>query len=69
VPLHTNCAQAIGDGPCATLLLNARASVLTVQALLGHKHVDTTLRYARLYDSTVATDYERAMSRIEGGDT
>jgi site-specific recombinase XerD len=40
---------------CATLLLNAGASVLTVQALLGHKHVDTTLRYARVYDSTVPT--------------
>lgn len=51
---------------CATLLLNAGASVLTVQALLGHKHVDTTLRYARLYDSTVAADYERAMGKIEG---
>jgi integrase len=38
-------------------LNNSRASVLTVQALLGHKHVDTTLRYARLYDSTLAADY------------
>jgi integrase/recombinase XerD len=47
---------------CATLLLNAGASVLTVQALLGHKHVDTTLRYARAYDSTVAADYVRAIS-------
>jgi site-specific recombinase XerD len=52
---------------CATLLLNAGASVLTVQALLGHKHVDTTLRYARVYDSTVAADYGRAMGRIEEG--
>ena len=50
---------------CATLLLNAGASVLTVQALLGHKHVDTTLRYARLYDSTVAADYKQAMGKIE----
>ena len=54
---------------CASLLLNAGASILAVQALLGHKHVDTTLRYARLYDRTVAADYERAMSRIEGGST
>jgi len=44
----------------ATLLFNAGASVLTVQALLGHKQVDTTLRYARVYDSTVAADYVRA---------
>lgn len=44
----------------ATLLLNAGASVLTVQALVAHKHVDTTMRYARVYDSTVAADYVRA---------
>jgi integrase/recombinase XerD len=49
----------------ATLLLNAGASVLTVQALLGHKHVDTTLRYARVYDSTVAADYARATRQID----
>jgi site-specific recombinase XerD len=49
----------------ATLLLNAGASVLTVQALLGHKHVDTTLRYARVYDQTVAADYVRAVCDTE----
>lgn len=50
---------------CATLLLNAGAPILTVQALLGHKHIDTTLNYARLYDSTVAADYYRAMASVE----
>ena len=50
----------------ATLLPNAGASLLTVQALLGHKHVDTTMRYARLYDSTMAADYVQAM-HIKGG--
>jgi integrase len=50
---------------CATLLLNAGAPILTVQAILGHKHIDTTLGYARLYDGTVAADYYRAMSQIE----
>lgn len=44
----------------ATLLLNAGAPVLTVQALLGHKHVDTTMRYARVYDGRVAADYAQA---------
>lgn len=51
---------------CATLLLNAGAPVLTVQSILGHKFVDTTLGYARLYDGTVAADYYRAMTEIEG---
>lgn len=49
----------------ATLLLNSGAPVLTVQALLGHKWVDTTLGYARLYDGTVAADYYQAMAVIE----
>ncbi|MEM7348909.1 MAG: tyrosine-type recombinase/integrase [Chloroflexota bacterium] len=50
---------------CATLLLNTGMPILTVQAILGHKHIDTTLSYARLYDGTVATDYYRAMAQIE----
>jgi len=50
---------------CATLLLNAGAPVLTVQTILGHKHIDTTLGYARLYDGTVAADYYQAMAHIE----
>jgi integrase len=50
---------------CATLLLNAGAPILTVQAILGHRHTDTTLGYARLYDGTVAADYYRAMAQVE----
>lgn len=50
---------------CATLLLNAGAPILTVQTILGHKHIDTTLTYARLYDGTVATDYYTAMAEVE----
>jgi integrase len=49
----------------ATLLLNAGAPILTVQTVLGHKHIDTTLGYARLYDGTVAADYYRAMNEVE----
>jgi hypothetical protein len=45
--------------------LNAGAPVLTVRAILGHKHVDTTLGYARLYGGPVAADYYRAMAQIE----
>jgi len=50
---------------CATLLLNAGAPILTVQTLLGHKRLETTLGYARLYDGTVAADYYQAMVSIE----
>jgi integrase len=50
---------------CATLLLNAGAPVLTVQTILGHKNIDTTLGYARLYDGTVAADYYQAMQSVE----
>jgi integrase len=50
---------------CATLLLNAGAPALTVQSVLGHKQIDTTLGYARLYDGTVAADYYSAMNKVE----
>ncbi len=50
---------------CATLLLNAGAPILTVQTILGHRHIDTTLGYARLYDGTLAHDYYAAMQTVE----
>jgi len=50
---------------CATLLLNAGAPILTVQAILGHRNIDTTLGYARLYDGTVAAHYSAAMEGVE----
>jgi len=49
------------------LLLNAGVPILTVQRVLGHRYVQTTLRYARLYDRTVINDYRRAMTVVEGG--
>jgi integrase len=52
---------------CATLLLNAGTPILTVQRILGHQRVETTLRYARLYDGTVTQDYRQAMNRVEKG--
>lgn len=39
--------------------------MITVQAILGHKYIDTTLGYARLYDGTIAADYYRAMHSVE----
>jgi len=46
-------------------MLNAGAPVLTVQVIMGHKFIDTTLDYARLYDGTVAADYYAAMALVE----
>ncbi|RPI51942.1 MAG: hypothetical protein EHM56_08925, partial [Chloroflexi bacterium] len=57
---HDECRHS-----CARRLFNAGAPVLTVQSILGHKFVDTTLGYARLYDGTVTADYYRAMAEIE----
>ncbi len=44
---------------CATTLLNAGMSVLGMQKLLGHKYVETTLRYARVNDVTVVRDFQK----------
>jgi site-specific recombinase XerD len=52
---------------CATLLLNAGTPILTVQRILGHQRVETTLRYARLYDGTITADYSWAMVEVERG--
>lgn len=51
---------------CATLLLNARVPVASVQMILGHQHIETTMVYARVFDGTVAEDYFKAMDQIEG---
>ena len=54
---------------CATLLLNSSTPVQTVKTILGHKFVDTTMRYARLYDGKVVADYYLAMSKTESSMT
>jgi len=41
----------------ATLLLNAGMSIFALQSLLGHRYVETTLNYARLYDETMAMQF------------
>lgn len=50
---------------CATQLLNAGCRITSIQKLLGHRRLDTTLVYARVHDRTVADDYYAAMTHIE----
>ncbi len=49
----------------ATQLVNAGCKITTIQALLGHKRINTTLTYARVHDRTVAEDYFAAMAVVE----
>lgn len=44
----------------ATRLLNAGMPITSLQHLLGHERLDTTLVYARVHNDTVQSDYERA---------
>jgi len=50
---------------CATILLNAGMSIFAVQAILGHRYVDTTLRYVRINDVIVAMDYKEAILKVK----
>ena len=47
-------------------MLNVGAPIEALQQLMGHIKIDTTMVYSRVYDSTVAADYYRAMGQIEG---
>jgi len=50
----------------ATDMLNAGASLSTIQDLLGHKSVVTTQRYSKVSNVRVQQDYYRAMERLLG---
>ena len=49
----------------ATVLINAKCELTTIQKVLGHKSLDTTLRYARAHDQTVADNFYAAMERVD----
>lgn len=55
----------------ATQLLNAGADLATLQYLLGHSKIKTTMRYARLSNQKARNDYYLAMIRVveESGTT
>jgi len=46
----------------ATALVNAGCSLQALMALLGHVSAAMSLRYGRLFDHTVRTEYERALA-------
>ncbi|MGW3473707.1 tyrosine-type recombinase/integrase [Saccharopolyspora sp. NPDC000995] len=44
-----------------TALVNAGVSLQALMALLGHMSAEMSLRYGRLFDTTVRAEYERAL--------
>jgi integrase/recombinase XerD len=48
----------------ATRLLNEGMPITSLQLLLGHEKLETTLIYARVHNETVQRDYERAQARL-----
>jgi integrase len=50
----------------ATALVNSGCSLQSLMALLGHVSAEMSLRYGRLFDSTVRAEYERALTLAKG---
>jgi site-specific recombinase XerD len=51
----------------ATQLLNAGADLVSIQELLGHTKIETTMRYSKLSNLKAQKDYYQAMERITSG--
>jgi len=60
--VHVSCHQL--RHTMATDLLNAGADILTIQYLLGHSRIRTTLRYARLSNRKARIDYYQSMTMV-----
>lgn len=50
----------------ATRLINHGMSLESLRKLLGHKYLRATQHYARIHDATVRTQFQQAMTNIEG---
>jgi len=50
----------------ATRLINHGLSLESLSKLLGHKNLSMTQRYARIHDATVRSQFQEAMTAIEG---
>jgi site-specific recombinase XerD len=60
--VHVSCHQL--RHTMATDLLNAGANIVTIQYLLGHSRIKTTMRYAMLSNQRARMDYYEAMTEI-----
>lgn len=49
----------------ATAMVNAGVSLQSLMALLGHVSATMSLRYGRLFDTTVRAEYERALDLVK----
>ena len=49
----------------ATFLINQGMPITSLQKFLGHQDINKTLIYARVYDSTVRTQFATAMAQVE----
>ena len=58
--VHVSCHQL--RHTMATDLLNAGADIATIQYLLGHSRIKTTMRYARLSNQRARLDYYQSMT-------
>jgi site-specific recombinase XerD len=50
----------------ATLLINQRMPITSLQKFLGHQDINKTLIYARVHDETVQQHFAAAIAQIEG---
>jgi len=60
--VHVSCHQL--RHTMATDLLNVGADIATIQYLLGHSRITTTLRYARLSNQRARKDFYQSMDRV-----
>ena len=50
----------------ATRLINAGMEITSIQRLLGHDKLDTTMIYAQVHDVTVEEDFRQALTQFDG---